>query len=77
MKNVLKCFDISQKSKHISTPLAPHMKLSASLSPSLDEERECMSRVPYANVVGSLMYAMGVYETKHFTCNWSSEQVYA
>ena len=32
------------------------MKLSASLSPSSDEERECMSQVPYANVVGSLMY---------------------
>ena len=33
------------------------MKLSASLS-SIDEERECMSRVPYADVVGSLMYSM-------------------
>ena len=34
------------------------MKLSASLSPSLDDEQECMSRVPYANVVSGLMYAM-------------------
>ena len=34
------------------------MKISASLSPSSDEEREYMSRVPYANAVGSLMYAM-------------------
>ena len=34
------------------------MKLSASLSPSSNKERECMSGVPYANVVGSLMYVM-------------------
>ena len=58
LKKVLQCFDISKKSKHVSTPLAPHIKLSASLSPSSNEERECMSRVPYANVVGSLMYVM-------------------
>ena len=37
------CFNISENSKHVSTPLFPHMKLSASLSPSLGEERECMS----------------------------------
>ena len=36
------CFNISEKSKHVSTPLVPHMKLSASLSPSLGEERECV-----------------------------------
>ena len=39
MKKVLQCFDISEKSKLISTPLAHHMKLIASLSPSSDEER--------------------------------------
>ena len=58
LKKVLQCFDISEKLKHVSTPLAPHMKLSASLSPSSYEERECMSRVSYANVVGILMYVM-------------------
>ncbi|KAL0446162.1 UNVERIFIED_CONTAM: Retrovirus-related Pol polyprotein from transposon TNT 1-94 [Sesamum latifolium] len=42
----------------VNTPLAPHFKLSASLSPKSEEEGEYMSRVPYANVVGSLMYAM-------------------
>ena len=58
LTKVLHCFDISKKSKHVSAPLASHMKLSASLSPSLDDERECMSRDPYANVVGNLMYVM-------------------
>ena len=58
MKNILQCFDILENSKHVSTPLAPHMKLGASLSPSSDEEQECMSRVPYANIVGSLLYAI-------------------
>ena len=58
LKKVLHSFGISEQSKHVSTPLAPHMKLSASLSPNSDEEREYMSRVPYPNAVGSLMYAM-------------------
>ncbi|KAI3459506.1 hypothetical protein Pfo_016169, partial [Paulownia fortunei] len=34
------------------------MKISAQLSPKNDEEREYMAKVPYANAVGSLMYAM-------------------
>ena len=55
LKKVLQCFDISNKSKHVSTPLASHMKLNASLSPSSDEKRACISRVPYTNVVGSLV----------------------
>ena len=53
LKKVLQCFNISEKLKHLSTRLAPHMKLSAPLSSSLDEEGEYMSRVPYAIVVGS------------------------
>ena len=39
-------------------PLASHFKLSSSLCPSTNEEKEYMSRIPYANVVGCLMYAM-------------------
>ncbi|KAE8661311.1 hypothetical protein F3Y22_tig00113726pilonHSYRG00149 [Hibiscus syriacus] len=41
----------------ISTPLAPHFKLGASMSPKDDAEREYMSKVLYASVVGSLTYA--------------------
>ena len=45
-------------SKLMSTPLAPHFKLSVSLLPSMEEERDYMAQVPYASLVGSLMYAM-------------------
>lgn len=41
-----------------STPFAPHFKLSSTMSPSTDTEHEYMSKVPYANAVGSLLYAM-------------------
>jgi len=39
------------------TLLAGHLKLSSKQYPQSPEE-EKMSRVPYASVVGSLMYAM-------------------
>ena len=42
----------------MSTPLALHFKLSASLSPCTNEEREYMAHVLYASLVGNLMYAM-------------------
>ncbi|KAE8720956.1 hypothetical protein F3Y22_tig00017808pilonHSYRG00163 [Hibiscus syriacus] len=58
LRKVLKRFGINEMSKPISTPLAPHFKLGASMSPKDDAEREYMSKVPYASVVGSLMYAM-------------------
>jgi hypothetical protein len=38
--------------------LASHFNISSSLCPSNDEEKYYMSRVPYANAMGSLMYAM-------------------
>ena len=44
--------------KSVSTPIAPHFKLSALQCASTDEDFEYMSRVPYSSVVGSLMYAM-------------------
>ncbi|KAL0411651.1 UNVERIFIED_CONTAM: Retrovirus-related Pol polyprotein from transposon TNT 1-94 [Sesamum latifolium] len=58
LKRMLNRFGLNEKSKVVSTPLAPHFKLSASMSPKSEEEQEYMSRVSYANVVGSLMYAM-------------------
>ena len=58
LKKVLTQFGMNEKSKPVSTPLAPHFKLSASMSPKDEAEREYMARVPYANTVGSLMYAM-------------------
>jgi len=49
---------VDGKTKPISTPLAPHFKLSASMSPRTEEERKYMAQIPYANVVDALMYAM-------------------
>ncbi|KAJ8767749.1 hypothetical protein K2173_020689 [Erythroxylum novogranatense] len=46
------------KVKAISCPLANHFKLSFRDCPSTNEEKEEMSRVPYASAVGSLMYVM-------------------
>ena len=57
IKKVLHRFNMHD-AKSVSTPIAPHFKLSAEQCPSTDEDFEYMSRVPYSSVVGSLMYAM-------------------
>jgi hypothetical protein len=44
--------------KPVLVPLASHFKPSSSLCPSTKEEKEYMSRIPYANAVGILMYAI-------------------
>eukprot|EP00253_Pinus_taeda_P019115 PITA_19115 len=44
--------------KLVGTPLVAHFKLSIELCPSDDKEKEEMSKIPYASVVGSLMFAM-------------------
>ena len=44
--------------KHVNVPIASHFKLYSDLSPRTNEEKKYMSRVPYANAVGNLMYAM-------------------
>ncbi|GMI89691.1 hypothetical protein HRI_002638400 [Hibiscus trionum] len=46
------------KAKPLSTPLANHFKLSTEQCPKTDKEIEEMAKVPYASVVGCLMYAM-------------------
>ncbi|RDX62866.1 hypothetical protein CR513_58763, partial [Mucuna pruriens] len=57
VKRVLQRFHM-ENAKAVSTPLATHFKLSSGHSPSNEAEKTNMSRVPYASVVGSLMYAM-------------------
>ena len=42
----------------IDTPMAKGEKLSNNLCPNNLKQKERMEKVPYANVVGSLMYAM-------------------
>ena len=44
--------------KPVSTPLVTHFKLSAAMSLQIDEEKEQMSHISYANAVGRVMYAM-------------------
>ena len=44
--------------KPVSTSLSAHFKLSSQLCPSSNEESEYMSKVPYANAIGCLMYLM-------------------
>ncbi|XP_062119202.1 secreted RxLR effector protein 161-like [Humulus lupulus] len=46
------------KAKSVSTPLAPHFKLTKDQSPKTKAERTYMDNVPYASGVGSLMYSM-------------------
>uniref|UniRef100_A0ACD5WKD8 Uncharacterized protein n=1 Tax=Avena sativa TaxID=4498 RepID=A0ACD5WKD8_AVESA len=57
IKKVLHRFNMDGANS-VSTPIAPHFKLSVSQCPTTDEEFEYMSKVPYSSVVGSLMYAM-------------------
>ena len=47
-----------QDSKLVKVPILAYVNLSVEQSPETQEEKEGMSHVPYASVVGSLMYAM-------------------
>ncbi|GJT71001.1 putative RNA-directed DNA polymerase [Tanacetum coccineum] len=57
IKKVLRRFNIN-KAKVVSSPLTPNFKLTDKDCPSSKKNIEKMDRVPYASVVGSLMYAM-------------------
>ena len=57
IEKVLDKFNMG-KTKPVSFPLGSHLKLSSKQSPSSEKEKEEMRNVPYALVVGSLMYAM-------------------
>uniref|UniRef100_A0ACD5VA56 Uncharacterized protein n=1 Tax=Avena sativa TaxID=4498 RepID=A0ACD5VA56_AVESA len=58
IKKVLHRFNMDGANS-VSTPIAPHFKLSVSQCPTTDEEFEYMSKVPYSSAVGSLMYLLG------------------
>ena len=57
LKKVLERFGMDNKTKPVCTHLTPHFKLSYFSCPS-QEYHDYMARVPYASVVGSLMYDM-------------------
>ncbi|KAK8686012.1 hypothetical protein V6N13_125040 [Hibiscus sabdariffa] len=54
---VLKRF-IMEESKRGFLPMRHGMSLSKEMCPSTPQEREQMSQIPYASVIGSIMYAM-------------------
>ena len=57
-QKMLQKFLIGDEAKSVSSPLAPHFKLSVRMSPNTIDDCEHMSHVPYASAVSSLMYAM-------------------
>ena len=57
VEKILVRFEMS-KEKPVNVPLPSHFKISSGLSPNSVEEKDYMSRVPYDNAVGCLMYEM-------------------
>ena len=57
IEKVLERFNMS-KAKAVCSPLATHLKLSSKQCPTSEKDKKEMSKVFYAFVVGSLMYAM-------------------
>lgn len=47
-----------QDTRPTTTPMAMHFKLSSEQNPKDEKERQEMQKIPYANIVGSIMYAM-------------------
>ena len=58
LQKILQKFNINGDTKSVSTPLAPHFKLRAIMSPTRIEKHEYMSYVPYASALGNLIYAI-------------------
>jgi hypothetical protein len=53
---ILSCFSLSD-TKPVATPITPGVVLSKADSPSDDTKMVCMSKTPYCEAIGSLMYA--------------------
>ena len=58
LKKVFQKFNINNDTKSVIILLAPHFQLKDMMSPTTIEEHEYMTHVPYANIIGSLMYAI-------------------
>jgi len=56
VEKVLKMFNMSD-AKHVNVLLESHFKLSKAQTLTTKDEKALMSKVSYASVVGSLMYA--------------------
>jgi len=49
-----------KEAKDVSIPADPNVKLSRRMSPSSDEERKSMSKVPFRELIGSLQFLANV-----------------
>ena len=47
-----------ENAKQLSTPLPTYVKMSTGDSPTSDDDKEFMTKVPYQSAIRSLMYAM-------------------
>ena len=66
INNILEQFQMKD-CKPIYTPMAKNDILTKDMCPKTPEQIERMRNVPYANAVGSLMYAM-LCETRYLLC---------
>ena len=57
IEEVLKRFSIENSKKNL-LPLRHGIHLSKKMCPDIPEEIQCMSKIPYASAIESLMYAM-------------------
>ena len=57
IEKILERFNM-RKAKAVCSPLASHLKLSSKQYPTSEKDMKEMKKVPYASIVGSLMYAM-------------------
>ncbi|KAH9647652.1 hypothetical protein KPL70_025267 [Citrus sinensis] len=57
LRRVLETFGMTS-CKPVMTPIATHFKLSSLQCPKTEEEKLEMAKIPYANAVGCMMYAM-------------------
>ncbi|KAK9940454.1 hypothetical protein M0R45_017116 [Rubus argutus] len=57
VERVLERFNM-EGAKPVSSPLGNQFKLSKRSCPTIQEEKDKMTKIPYASAVGSLMYAM-------------------
>lgn len=57
IEKVLEMFDMN-KAKLVKTSLTNHFKLSKTKEPKNKDEKKYMEKVPYASMIGSLMFAM-------------------
>ncbi|XP_020250702.1 uncharacterized protein LOC109828076 [Asparagus officinalis] len=63
LQKMLKKFSFDGNAKVMSTPLDHHFKISAKMSHVSVEDREYMSKVLYANTVGSLILQRYIKDT--------------